>query len=75
LKQDAVMLIGSGRSEAPDAAEVERAPVLLEAGWRAEGEFRCAECGYGVMVKTVLPACPMCRGVAWEAPVDGSFAR
>jgi rubrerythrin len=32
----------------------------------AEGAFRCAECGYGVVVTSALPACPMCAGRAWE---------
>jgi hypothetical protein len=36
------------------------------AGSDAAGEFRCADCGYGVVVSTVLPACPMCRGTVWE---------
>jgi rubrerythrin len=53
-------------SESADAA------VLLAAGRSAEGEFRCAECGYGVVVRTVLPQCPMCRGLLWEA--DSPFA-
>ena len=61
------MLIESRRSEASDRA----VPVLLEAGGEAAGEFRCVECGYGVIVRTVLPACPMCRGVVWEAPAEG----
>jgi rubrerythrin len=69
------MLIESRRSAASDGTTIERAPVLLEAGAGAAGEFRCVECGYGVMVKSVLPVCPMCHGVAWEAPERGSFAR
>jgi rubrerythrin len=32
----------------------------------AAGEFRCADCGYGVIVQRVLPPCPMCRGAVWE---------
>jgi rubrerythrin len=47
-------------------------PVLLATGRRTKGEFRCAECGYGVVVRTALPQCPMCRGLLWEA--DGPFA-
>jgi rubrerythrin len=42
-------------------------PVFL-----AAGRFRCAECGYGVVVRTVLPQCPMCRGLLWEP--DSPFA-
>ena len=36
------------------------------AGDEAPGEFRCADCGYGVIVQRVLPACPMCGGGVWE---------
>jgi rubrerythrin len=32
----------------------------------AKGEFHCAECGYGVIVHSALPICPMCGGDAWE---------
>ena len=44
------------------------------AGSDASGEFRCADCGYGVVVHQVLPACPMCRGAVWQrraAPFAG----
>ena len=37
-----------------------------EAEAEARGEFHCAECGYGVIVHTRLPACPMCAGRLWE---------
>ena len=37
------------------------------AGDQAFGEYRCAECGYGVTVRTALPFCPMCGGESWEA--------
>jgi rubrerythrin len=48
------------------AAELEGGSSLVTAGDAATGEFRCAECGYGVAVRSVLPECPMCRGRAWE---------
>jgi rubrerythrin len=32
----------------------------------AKGEFRCASCGYGVVVSKILPRCPMCRERVWE---------
>ena len=32
----------------------------------AKGEFRCAECGYGVVVTHSLPSCPMCSEQVWE---------
>ena len=69
------MLIESRRSEARDGATVEKQRVLLEAGGPAAGEFRCAGCGYGVIVRSVLPTCPMCQGIAWKAPADGTFGR
>jgi hypothetical protein len=36
------------------------------AGEPGTGDFRCAECGYGVCVTRVLPTCPMCAGISWE---------
>lgn len=53
-------------------SESSGAAAFLTAGREAEGEFRCVECGYGVVVRTVLPQCPMCRGKLWEA--DSPFA-
>ena len=39
---------------------------FLLAGERADGEFHCAECTYGIAVRGPLPHCPMCGGSAWE---------
>ena len=50
------------------------APVFFAAGDDAAGEFRCSECGYGVVVRTVLPSCPMCRGRSWEQSLASQFA-
>jgi hypothetical protein len=36
------------------------------AGALATGEFRCADCGYGAVVHSALPPCPMCGGTIWE---------
>ena len=33
----------------------------------ASGEFRCADCGYGAVVRRALPPCPMCGGTVWES--------
>jgi rubrerythrin len=46
------------------------------AGATASGEFRCAECGYGVVVQQVLPPCPMCQATVWERrePFAARFA-
>jgi hypothetical protein len=56
----------SRRSEGPAVSESADTAGFVAAGRNAEGEFRCAECGYGVVVRTVLPQCPMCRGLLWE---------
>jgi hypothetical protein len=63
-------------SENPMQMESRRfdGPAVLVTGRRAEGEFRCAECGYGVIVRAELPECPMCRGRIWEVPTDSPFA-
>jgi hypothetical protein len=39
---------------------------LRAAGEAVRGEYRCAECSYGVVVVGVLPECPMCRASSWE---------
>jgi hypothetical protein len=41
--------------------------AFRRAGEEASGEFRCADCGYGVAVFRGLPPCPMCGGTIWEA--------
>ena len=49
------MQIEASRSERAAVAEPADVPVFLAAGLEAEGEFRCAECGYGVIVRKELP--------------------
>ena len=46
-----------------------------DAGGRAKGEFRCVECGYGIVVHDALPECPMCHGEAWEPAPWRPFTR
>ena len=58
------------RFEQADAALAPR-----RAGGRAKGEFRCAECGYGVVVSNVLPSCPMCHGDSWHPAPWRPFTR
>jgi hypothetical protein len=41
-------------------------PPPLVAGLKATGEFRCAGCGYGISIYSVLPRCPMCGTESWE---------
>jgi rubrerythrin len=36
-------------------------------GTGVTGEFRCADCGYGAVVRRALPPCPMCGGTVWES--------
>jgi rubrerythrin len=52
------------------AARVFASPLdyvpFTAAGEQGVGEFRCAECGYGVTVWATLPRCPMCTGESWE---------
>jgi lipopolysaccharide biosynthesis regulator YciM len=39
----------------------------VEAGMRGAGEYRCLECGYGIVTLSLVPDCPMCHGAHWEA--------
>lgn len=68
------MQIESRRSEGA-ALRVDGDPVFFPAGVAARGEYLCAECGYGVIVRHVLPQCPMCRGVDWEEPSTSPYGR
>jgi hypothetical protein len=45
------------------------------AGARAKGEFRCSDCGYGVVVTVTLPTCPMCACESWEQAPWSPFRR
>jgi hypothetical protein len=58
------------RFEQADAAVAPR-----RAGGREKGEFRCVECGYGVVVSSELPACPMCHGDSWQPAPWRPFTR
>jgi hypothetical protein len=35
-------------------------------GTRYPHEYRCSACGYGIAVRELPVACPMCGGAAWE---------
>ena len=63
------------RRSGRDAPGTDGVPVFLAAGTPAIGEFRCAECGYGIAVRRLLPQCPMCRGLAWEEPATSPYSR
>jgi len=45
------------------------------AGEAGKGDFRCAECSYGVTVHKALPVCPMCSGRSWEQTPWSPFRR
>ena len=49
--------------------------LFREAGEGAKGSFRCADCGYGIVVTAALPACPMCGCTAWEESAWSPFGR
>ena len=35
-------------------------------GMQISGDLRCADCGYGAVVHSTVPPCPMCGGTVWE---------
>jgi hypothetical protein len=66
--------IEPGRAEG-GALDRDGAPEFFRTGSEANGEYYCAECGYGVSVRLLLPVCPMCRGRSWEDAATSPFAR
>jgi rubrerythrin len=54
---------------APDDAPSAAAPTAA-----LPVDFLCSVCGYGVAVRRVPPACPMCRSEAWVPTVWRPFA-
>jgi hypothetical protein len=50
-----------------DDSGVERGAVSAGGGRKGKRvEYRCAACGYGIVVYGQPPSCPMCREVRWE---------
>lgn len=49
--------------------------AFVHAGEQAKGSFRCSECGYGVVVSSALPVCPMCQTDTWELSDWSPFTR
>jgi hypothetical protein len=48
-------------------AEVEGGMVMAGRGRKGKrAEYRCAGCGYGIIVYGQPPSCPMCREPRWE---------
>jgi hypothetical protein len=62
----------SAHSHAHDDARA--ATLTHDAAIPLRGDFRCADCGYGVSVVRALPRCPMCGGTNWE-PAPRVMAR
>lgn len=46
---------------------------FLDAGRPATGDYTCADCGYGVAVRSMLPVCPMCQGLTWEPTASSQY--
>jgi hypothetical protein len=43
------------------------------AGTRAQGSFRCVDCGFGLATVHLLPRCVSCGGRYWERPNTSPF--
>jgi|tagenome__1003787_1003787.scaffolds.fasta_scaffold18899098_2 hypothetical protein len=48
--------------------------ATFAAGALAQGDYRCADCGYGITATRELPVCPMCRGETWREQRWSPFA-
>jgi hypothetical protein len=48
--------------------------AFVAAGSRATGQYRCAQCGYGITIHAKLPVCPMCAGTSWEETAWSPFS-
>jgi rubrerythrin len=70
VKQVGVEVEESAATPLPAAETVLDEPGFVDfvvAGSQVSGEFRCADCGYGAVVRRELPSCPMCGGTVWES--------
>jgi rubrerythrin len=56
--------------EAPAAASVISRSAVPE-----RIEYRCVACGYGVVVRNLPDACPMCHAEVWEPSEWRLFSR
>jgi hypothetical protein len=67
--------IEPGRRVEGAALDTDGVPGFLGAGSEASGYYHCADCGYGISVRRLLPVCPMCRGSSWEDATSSPFTR
>lgn len=66
--------VGVRVEESADESRPAIEPPLVDPGFvdfaavgtQISGDFRCADCGYGAVVQSTLPPCPMCGGAVWE---------
>jgi len=66
--------MSASRKRPTTAADGDEVP-LSAAGDHAKGEFRCADCGYGITVCRELPTCPMCGCESWQPGSWRPFGR
>ena len=57
---------GSGQNVESRSEDFVEFGAAGEAGQAGTGEYHCSACGYGVVVQSRLPRCPMCSGTVWE---------
>jgi hypothetical protein len=65
----------TGFTEDPTTAADGDEVLFSAAGDHVKGEFRCAECTYGITACRELPVCPMCGCESWEAVSWHPFGR
>jgi hypothetical protein len=59
-----------------DDSVVEGGMVAAGPGRKSKrAEYRCAGCGYGIIVYVQPPSCPMCRELRWESVEWRPFSR
>jgi rubrerythrin len=57
-----------------EEVSAEAAASLRDAGARGQRfDYRCASCGYGIVVKHLPPSCPMCGETRWELAASRPF--
>jgi hypothetical protein len=75
LRDDQMLIVDLRESDpelvalvrAAEDSEVEGGLVVAGRGRRGKrAEYRCASCGYGIVVYGQPPSCPMCREPRWE---------